>query len=174
VDPGRVAIWQATGEHPTVAVWTPDQLAAFLHQRRQARDPLYPAWRLITLRGLRRAEACGLRWADLDLDDDHESAAAGAGHGRLRVVQAMVQIGGRVSPAPPKNPASRRTISLDSATTALLRDLREVAATRGGGQLDPTSPALVDQAGRPIQPQRLTVAFRRAVLKRPRFPAASF
>jgi hypothetical protein len=118
--PGRVAIWQATGERPTVAVWTPDQLAAFLHHSLQARDPLYPAWRLIALRGLRRGEACGLRWADLDLDpeDGHPIGETTAGgHGRLRVVQAIVQIGGRVSPAPPKTPASRRTISLDPATT---------------------------------------------------------
>ncbi len=163
--PGRVAIWRATGEHPTVAVWTPDQLAEFLHHRRQAGDPLYPAWRLISLRGLRRGEACGLRWADLDLDPEHEQATGqlAGGHGRLRVVQAMVQIGGRVSPAPPKTPASRRTISLDPATTTLLRNLRAAAVTRAGGRLDPTAPVLVDHAGRPIQPQRLTVAFRRAV-----------
>jgi integrase len=163
--PGRVAIWQTTGEHPTVAVWTPEQLAAFLDHRRHGRDPLYPAWRLIALRGLRRGEACGLRWADLDLDPDDEQATGqlAGGHGRLRVVQAIVQIGGRVTPAPPKTPASRRTISLDPATTALLRDLRADAARQGGGLLDPTAPVLVDQAGRPIQPQRLTVAFRRAV-----------
>ena len=158
--PGRVAIWQATGERPTVAVWTPDQLAAFLDHRWQARDPLYPAWRLIALRGLRRGEACGLRWADLDLDpaDEQPSEQRPGGHGRLRVVQAIVQIGGRVSPAPPKTPASRRTISLDPATTALLRDLRTATTARAGGRLDPSAPVLADQAGRPIQPQRLTVA----------------
>jgi integrase len=164
--PGRVAIWQATGERPTVAVWTPDQLAAFLHHSLQAQDPLYPAWRLIALRGLRRGEACGLRWADLDLGpaDDHATGGTTArGHGRLRVVQAIVQIGGHVSPAPPKTPASRRTISLDPMTTTLLRDLRTAAAARAGGRLDPTSPVLADQAGRPLQPQRLSVVFRRAV-----------
>jgi integrase len=164
--PGRVAIWQTTGEHPTVAVWTPDQLATFLNQRRQAQDPLYPAWRLIALRGLRRGEACGLRWADLDLDPADDQPIGGTtagGHGRLRVVQALVQIGGHISPAPPKTPASRRTISLDPATTTLLRDLRTAAATRAGGRLDPTSPVLADQAGHPIQPQRLSVAFRRVV-----------
>ena len=163
--PGRVAIWQATGERPTVAVWTPGQLAAFLHHSLQARDPLYPAWRLIALRGLRRGEACGLRWADLDLDPADEQGAGqlAGGHGRLRVVQAIVQIGGRVSPAPPKTPASRRTISLDPATTALLRELRGARATRAGSRLEPTSPVLADNAGRPIQPQRLSVAFRRAV-----------
>jgi integrase len=161
--PGRVAIWQATGEHPTVAVWTPDQLAAFLHHRHQARDPLYPAWRLIALRGLRRGEACGRRRAGLDLDDGNETGSTCSGHGRVRIVQAVVQMGGHVSPAPPKTPASRRTISLDPDTTAELRDLREVAAKRGGGRLDPIAFVLADSTGRPIQPQRLSVAFRRAV-----------
>ena len=75
----------------------------------------------------------------------------------------MVQIGGRVSPAPPKTPASRRTISLDPATTTLLRNLRAAAVTRAGGRLDPTALVLVNSVGHPIQPQQLTVAFRRAV-----------
>jgi integrase len=74
-----------------------------------------------------------------------------------------VQVGGSITPAPPKTPASRRTISLDAATTGLLRDMRESAVRRSGGWLDPTSAVLADQAGRPIQPQRLSVAFRRAV-----------
>ena len=91
--PGRVAIWQATGEHPTVAVWTPDQLATFLNHRRQARDALYPAWRLIALRGLRRGEACGLRWADLDLDpdpaDEQPNEQRTGGHGCPRTTSCV-------------------------------------------------------------------------------------
>lgn len=56
--PGRVAVWRATGEHPIAAVWTLEQLAAFLDQRSAARDPLLTMWRVIALRGLRRGEAC--------------------------------------------------------------------------------------------------------------------
>ena len=82
--PGRVAIWQATGERPSVAVWTAQQLADFLWHRRPARDFLYPAWRLIALRGLRRGEACGLRWADLDLDDDHDTEDVNLGETVMR------------------------------------------------------------------------------------------
>lgn len=62
--PARVAHWRATGEHPTVAVWTARQTAQFLHHIRQHR--LHPLFRLITLVGLRRGEACALRWCDVD------------------------------------------------------------------------------------------------------------
>jgi hypothetical protein len=40
--PGRVADWHATGIRPTVAVWTPAQVAAFLDSVRQ--DRLYALW----------------------------------------------------------------------------------------------------------------------------------
>jgi integrase len=64
--PGRVEHWQRTGERPAVAVWTAAQTAQFLHAI--AGHRLYAAYHLIALRGLRRGEAAGLRWCDVDLD----------------------------------------------------------------------------------------------------------
>ncbi|MEO3780800.1 hypothetical protein ABGB16_29105 [Micromonospora sp. B11E3] len=61
----RVAEWEATGERPSVAVWTPVQLAAFLDYVHD--DNLFALWWLIALRGLRRGEAAGLRWTEIDL-----------------------------------------------------------------------------------------------------------
>jgi integrase len=61
-----VVDWRATGTRPTVAVWTAAQVAAFLDSAR--RDRLYALWWLAALRGLRRGELAGLRWADLDLN----------------------------------------------------------------------------------------------------------
>ncbi len=63
---GRVEEWQRTGEHPSVAVWTARQLSTFLSQ--VADDSLFAFWWLAALRGLRRGELCGLRWAAVDLD----------------------------------------------------------------------------------------------------------
>jgi integrase len=62
----RVAQWRRTGQRFAVAVWTARQLAAFLDHVHD--DRLYPMWWLIALRGLRRGEAAGLRWIDVDLD----------------------------------------------------------------------------------------------------------
>ncbi|MFI9837544.1 hypothetical protein ACIHFD_10955 [Nonomuraea sp. NPDC051941] len=48
-----------------MAVWTDQQLAAFLTG--VAQDRLYAAWWPAALRGLRRSELAGLRWTDVDL-----------------------------------------------------------------------------------------------------------
>lgn len=64
--PYRVGQWRRSGERPPVAVWTTAQTAKFLDAIRWHR--LYAAYHLIALRGLRRGEAAGLRWCDVDLD----------------------------------------------------------------------------------------------------------
>lgn len=150
--PGRVAVWQATGERPVAAVWTADHLAAFLQHRTEHADPLLPAWRLIALRGLPRGEACGLRWCDLDLDD-------GTGRGTLRIVQALVDVAGRTVVSAPKTPSSRRLITLDAATTAMLHWHRD---TRSGTP-DGRGYVFTNPAGQPLRPERLTRAFHAAV-----------
>ncbi len=63
--PALTERWQREGWRPEVAVWTAQQTAQFLGQIRGHR--LYALFHLIALRGLRRGEAAGLRWADLDL-----------------------------------------------------------------------------------------------------------
>ena len=68
-------------EHRTEArVWSPAQVGAFLAAAED--DRLELLYRLVLLRGLRRGEACGLRWADLDLDAKE-----------LRVTRPILQLG---------------------------------------------------------------------------------
>ncbi|OKI58005.1 integrase [Micromonospora sp. CB01531] len=107
----RVAEWEATGERPPVAVWTAAQLASFLDYVR--RDSLYALWWLIALRGLRRGEAAGLRWADVDLHA-----------GQLSVLRQRTTAGYDVHEGPPKSAASRRTVALDRHTVQVLRQHR--------------------------------------------------
>jgi integrase len=75
----RVQEWQRTGERPVVAVWTPEQLVQFLSAI--AGHPMFAAYHIISMRGLRRGEACGLVWDDLDLDEasptSHGSSSKG-------------------------------------------------------------------------------------------------
>jgi integrase len=104
-------VWQQSGERPAVAVWTTEQTATFLGLVAQVR--LAVLWWLIALRGLRRGEAAGLRWVDVDLD------------ARVAVIeQQRIANGHLVTVGPPKTAASRRMVALDRHTVRLLREHR--------------------------------------------------
>ncbi|QKG27314.1 site-specific integrase [Actinomadura verrucosospora] len=50
------------------ASWSVEEARAFLESAREHGDPLYAAWVLILVLGLRKGEVLGLRWEDVDLD----------------------------------------------------------------------------------------------------------
>jgi integrase len=147
--PERVADWHATGIRPTIAVWTAAQLAAFLDSVRP--DRLSALWRLAALRGLRRGELAGLRWADLDLN-----------HRQLMILRARTTAGYQVYEGPPKSAASTRTIALDRHTVAVLqqhacrqRQERDSAADRWHD----TGYVFTNRHGDPLHPGFLTHRF---------------
>lgn len=110
----RVARWHATGEIPSpVMVWTPAQTGAFLDLAETRNDRYYELYHLIAHRGLRRGEACGVHWADLDLDE-----------GSLTVRWQITQHGGETVMGAPKSDAGDRQISLDADTVTVLRHRR--------------------------------------------------
>jgi integrase len=86
-------------------VWTPAQTMVFLAGARRHR--LHALWRLITTRGLRRGEGCGLRRPDTDLD------AATA-----TVRWQITQLGWDPVQGAPKSDAGERTVALDADTVA--------------------------------------------------------
>ncbi len=149
--PDRVADWRATGRAPAVAVWTAEQTGRFLDAA--AHERLYPLFHLIAYRGLRRGEAVGLRWVDVDLDDR-----------MLRVTQQVVQLGWRTEIGPPKTSTGERTISLDDGTTAALRRWRtdQVRHRAGWGEnwVD-SGLVFTRENGAPLHPDLATDAFAR-------------
>ena len=96
-----------------IHAWDASTLRAFLEASRQADDRLHALWVLLATTGMRRGEALGLRWSDLDLD------AA-----RLRVVQTIIQTSGKVMIGEPKTAHGRRPIALDKGTVGVMRDHR--------------------------------------------------
>lgn len=108
----RINAWHASGEHPSVAVWTAEQLGTFLDA--VADDPLFAFWWLTALRGLRRGEMCGLRWTEIDLN-----------HGVLYVERNRTTAGYQVIEGDPKTPAGRRPVALDKRTLHVLREHRK-------------------------------------------------
>ncbi len=77
-------------------------------------DPLGLMLRIVVLRGARRGEAVGFRWAGANLDA-----------GYLTVERPVLQIGGTVTEGRPKSRTSARRIWLDETTVALLRQHRK-------------------------------------------------
>jgi integrase len=95
-----------------VMIWVPGQTGRFLDHA--ARHRLTALYELIVATGIRRGEACGLSWADLDLE------AA-----EMHVGSERVQVGWQVVAAEPKSEAGKRTIALDKATVTVLRAHRK-------------------------------------------------
>jgi integrase len=143
----QIIEWERTGSRPAVAIWTAEQTARFLHTITTHR--LYAAFHLIALRGLRRGEAAGLRWCDLDLD-----------HGLAMINGQTQRIGGALAYSPPKTEAGRRCIALDRTTVAALRRHRTAQqAELGGLGADGGGYVFTNQRGAPMSPDVLTRTF---------------
>lgn len=83
-----------------VMVWRPDHLGAFLDHL--ADDRLYAFWHLMSHRGLRRGEGCGLEWPDLDRE-----------HGTLNVERQIVRDDhNRLVEYEPKSDSGVRSVAL--------------------------------------------------------------
>jgi integrase len=149
----RVDAWQRDGRRPSLAVWTAPQVATFLTFVDE--DRLFAMWWLIALRGLRRGEAAGLRWCDVDLQE-----------GVIVIEQQRIAYGRAVTVGPPKTTASRRTIALDRTTVAHLRThlRRQPAEHAGAGQAwHESGYVFTTDEGTPLHPDWITRRFRRLV-----------
>lgn len=110
--PPRVEAWQRTGIRPSpVMVWTAPQTRAFLQCA--TGHHLYPLFLLIAHLGLRRGEACGLCWSDVDLDA-----------GTVQVRRQLVEVDGHCRFGEPKTEAGYRTLGLAQPLVAALREHR--------------------------------------------------
>ena len=93
---------------PKVQPWEPAELGRFLDHA--AGDRLGMLFEVMAASGLRRGEACGLRWADVDLE-----------RGRLVVRQQVVMIGHELMTGPPKTASGdARVVDLDDGTVGAL------------------------------------------------------
>ncbi|QHC21285.1 site-specific integrase [Streptomyces sp. GS7] len=106
--PERVGSWRKTGKKPgKVMVWTPEQTGQFLDSVAEHR--LYPLFHLMVFRGLRRGEACGLPWTEVNLEA-----------GIVHISEQLVALSYEVWEDTPKSDSGARTVALDSQTLELL------------------------------------------------------
>jgi integrase len=134
------------GATPEMRVWSPEQLRVFLDQVRG--DRLYAAWLLLATTGMRRGEVAGLRWVDVDLDA-----------GRVSPRRPRVVVNHEVLVSEPKTAKGRRSIALDPATVAALREHRrwqlEERLAVGPGWED-SGLVFTWPDGRPLHPERFS------------------
>jgi integrase len=93
---------------PPMRVWSADDVRRFLAG--VADDRLYALWVLLVTTGVRRGEALGLRWEDIDIK-----------RGQLAVRQTVVAIGYDVHVSEPKTAIGKRSVSVDPTTVAALK-----------------------------------------------------
>lgn len=140
-------------DRPELAVWTPEETALFLASVRG--DRLYGLWRLLVATGMRRGEALGLRWADVDLD-----AAT------VTVARQLVRGPEGIGWGAPKTRSGRRVIDLDPATVAAVRAHRagqNRERLAWGPAYDDTDLIFANERGRRLDPDGVTGAFARHV-----------
>jgi integrase len=135
--------------------WDAATLRRFLGESSESGDRLHALWILLAMTGMRRGEALGLRWSDVDLDA-----------GRLRVVQTVIQVRSKVTIGEPKTARGRRPIALDAGTVAVLREHRR----RSVEQRVLVGPAFEDRGlvfhhpdGSCLKPDAVSAAFVRRV-----------
>jgi integrase len=112
-----------------LTVWTRGEVAAFLEESRS--DPLSPLWHLFVLEGMRRSEALGLRWSDLNWREDGRVSA----HISQTVLADSSAKGRAVIEDRTKTAAGARTVLLTAETAQTLREHRDrqVFSRNGAG-----------------------------------------
>lgn len=135
---------QVKAAAPELEVWTPEQLAAFLAWNRDVyEDGDHALWLTLAHTGMRRGEALGLRWQDMDARNQRISvrrAANSIKHGETKSTKS----------------GKPRVIDLD---VSLIDALRAWKAVRGSLSLDLARADAVifgDLAGHVVNPNRIT------------------
>lgn len=138
-----------SGSSPEMKVWTAEELRKFLGSVRT--DRLYALWVLLSTTGLRRGEALGLRWADLDVEN-----------GRAAIRQTVSSVGGKVTYSKPKTLKSRRSVALDPETLTVVRAHRRMQVEERlawGDAYQETDLVFAREDGSPIRPDTITRRF---------------
>ena len=138
-------------ERQPVIPWTSAEARAFLSAARG--DPLYPAFVLLLLYGLRRGEVLGLRWHDLG---EHDS--------EIRVRQQLQRVDGELRTGPVKTAAGRRDLpllALASEVLAIRQAAQDADRAELGRAWHDSGLIFTTRTGRPVEPRNLVRSFRR-------------
>ncbi len=100
---------------PEMTTWSSDQLKEFLAVAQQSR--MRNALTILASTGMRRGEALGLRWGDVDFDSS-----------QIAIVQTVSTVDGKIVVGQPKTAGSRRTVYVHDTTIKAMRQQRQLQA----------------------------------------------
>jgi integrase len=136
-------------------VWTVDEARRFLESARHDGDPLYAAYVLILVLGLRKGEALGLTWDRVDPD------AA-----ELYVGEQLQRVKGPLIRRPVKTESSEAPLPLPElcATALRLRHERQAGdREQAGGRWIETGLVFTTRHGTPVEPRNFDRSFERRI-----------
>jgi integrase len=134
-----------------VRPWSASEAMAFLAAAKP--DPLYPAFVLLLLYGMRRGEVLGLRWQDVDLEN-----------GTFCIRQQLQRVRGELQIGPVKTRAGNRDLPIPGLPRAalLIRQQQQTADRQAFGRAwQDTGLVFTTRSGRPVEPRNLVRSFRR-------------
>jgi integrase len=138
-------------ERQHITPWTAAEARTFLDAAKD--DPLYPAFMLLLLYGLRRGEVLALRWRDVDETDSE-----------IRIRQQIQRNNGELQIGMLKTTAARRDLPLLPIAQEVL-DIRRQAQAANRAELgqawQDTGLVFSTRTGRPIEPRNLVRSFHR-------------
>jgi len=134
---------------PVTGTWTAEQVGTFL--RVVDGDRLRALWALLATTGMRRGEALGLNWGDVDL-----------GAGTVTIRRALVVVGYEMQTSEPKTAAGMRLVHLHPQARDYLAAHRTAQVQErlvAGPAWNDTGFVFTTEAGEPLHPDRVTKLF---------------
>ena len=138
-------------------VWSVDEARRFLESARQDCDPLYAAYVLIVVLGLRKGEVLGLTWDRVDLD------AA-----ELYVGEQLQRVKGPLIRRPVKTESSEAPLPLPELCVTALKLCRERQSAEhelAGDAWIETGLVFTTRRGTPVEPRNFDRSFDRRIVK---------
>lgn len=133
--------------------WTVDEARTFYEQAKE--HPLYPAFVLLQVYGLRRGEVLGLRWTDVD-----------TANMVLRIRNQLQRVGGSLRQGPVKTKAGNRTLRLIEPVRQILEEhRRQQEPLLAGSEQAAAQLVFTRDDGRPLDPDSFTMTFKRLCLR---------
>jgi len=134
---------------PRFTTWSAEDAQRFLKVVRD--DRLYALYGVALSLGLRRGEALGLPWADVDMED-----------GYLRVHQSLQRVAGALQIGPVKTDGSVRTVPVPLALLGVLARHRVLQASereQAGDRWQESGLVFTTRIGTPLEPRNINRHF---------------